>query len=281
MADYRRYWDLTEKERSGLDEETVESYLAVELMERGVLRPAPPTLETITAVDLPLVQRFGIKHGGFRELDIVFPSVEAAGTFLSLGAQVVSTDYETRTKHVVDLDAASIAQEQISTHAHVVAARAVLKENAARKERNEKAAREYQKACETVEKESADIWNDWRHCRELARAYSALGGTWAAYVQMAGGDDAAAVTAREIIELRRAQALVAYKAACAELDAEDGWSALDPSGEVAASGATAKQVIAELQQLVAEVQRQNPTATIYLRPDVAIQLAAAARMEVP
>lgn len=194
MANYKRYWDLEDGERAALTHDEVEAFLAVELMERGALKPKAPEFEPLTETDLPTVDVYGITyHDGYdKPLDIVFPSADAAVQFLLLGAQIVERDYEANVHHTTPLVEPKITLRRLAAHDAVKARAAALRENKARKDRNDAAQRAYEKALEVLSNETTTIWDDWRRCRSEADQHRRVRETFAQYVGLAGGDEVVA-----------------------------------------------------------------------------------------
>lgn len=216
-SNYRRYWDLEERDRAALSAEDVKTYLDVELMERGVLRPRPPVLEPISEVELATRTMFGIKYDSYHELDVVFPTAEAAAAFVALGAMLVKTDYQAGSaKYLEPLSDAAISTRNVTTKEAALAGRAVLRENNARKERNEKAQQEYEKAVDAVDKETRAIWDDWHECRRVVAGHARVLETWVNYVAMARGDEQ--VAGRFLFKaFTQSQVIDAFKFAGVEL----------------------------------------------------------------
>jgi hypothetical protein len=191
MSNYARYWDLLEMDRAALSYDDVTAYLNVELMERGALRPKAPTPEPVTEVELVTRVVYGIKHGGYYELEIAFSSAEAVATFLASGAMLIKSDYEAGgVKYAAPFDAEpSVAIRQVAMYDAILAQRATLRENNARKQRNDTAQREYEKAIAALDKETRDMWDDWYRCRMLVAEHARVIETWTNYVAMTRGDE--------------------------------------------------------------------------------------------
>jgi len=192
-ANYKRYWNLEERERAALNEDEVQAYLAVELMERGVIAPRAPVPEPILEPSLERESVFVIAYGYSDTLDLAFPTFEAAQAFLGLGAQLIKRDWQAgNARYLEPIDQARVQSASVTTQDAALAARAELRENTARKERNETARRAYEQAIESVDKETRDIWADWKRCRGLVADHLRVMETWATYVAMTGGDEAVA-----------------------------------------------------------------------------------------
>ncbi len=184
-----RYWDQTEEERAALTTEEVEDLLKVELMERGVLRPKPPVMEPVEEVNVTKATVFVVKHKAYgQSLGIAFETADAAHAFLALCPLYIESDYSTKTSYTNSLEAPSVASEQIAREGDVQELREQLKEVAARKDRNEKRQRDYEKAIETVSKETALVWADWYACKERAAHLQRVRETLDEYTRMTGGN---------------------------------------------------------------------------------------------
>jgi hypothetical protein len=185
----RRYWDLSEDERAALERSEVDDLLAVELMERGVLRPKAPVPEAEVDVSVPLSTFFVVKGGDYASSTVLaFADSESAHAFAKLRPLEVRDDWQTRTKSAKPFANLTVAEEQIATEADVVARHAQLAQNAKARDRNEKARAQYEKELRVVEKETAAVIEDWGQCRARAYHLARVRETFAEYLTMAGGN---------------------------------------------------------------------------------------------
>lgn len=189
----KTYWDYTEKERAALSVDDVRRLLDFELMNQGVLKVEAPKLEPIAEVTLPKTRLYAIKHesgryGGAVKLDILFPSLESAEAFLRLAPAVRCHDYESDANFAKPMLTASIEPEDAAQEQDVMNALAVLRENKAAKERNEKAGREYEENVRAMEKAGKGIWDDW-HAQHAAQSRcQKVMDTLAEYLRLTEGD---------------------------------------------------------------------------------------------
>jgi hypothetical protein len=191
MANYRRYWDLEERERAALTRAEVEEFLVVELMERGALRPKQPVPEPIVETSIPTTQVFVVKKDAYHELDIAFPSAGAAQAFLDLAPMLIDRDYNAGNALFLKsfAEGGEIISKQVMTEAEALAHRSVLRENEARKQRNAAAQTTYEKAVKTLDAETRDVWEDYRRCQDLVVKHHRVIEVWAQYVATTRGDE--------------------------------------------------------------------------------------------
>lgn len=187
----KTYWDYEERERAELSEEDVRKLLDFELMEKGVLQVTAPKLEPLVEVALPKTRLCGIKHesgryGGTVKLDVLFGSLEAAESFLRLAPLVRHHDYEAGASFSKPLFAAAIEPEDVAAEQDVMNAISVLRSNKAAKERNDKAALEYEAAVREMARAGQGVWDDWYACRANKARNQKVMDTLAEYERLAG-----------------------------------------------------------------------------------------------
>lgn len=184
----RRYWDLTEKERATLTDEQVRAYLDVELMEQGVLRPVPPTMEPELAAHVATEKRYAIRYANYKKLDVVFRTAAAAEEFIQQGAEVVERDYDAQLDVFGALADATIEPIEVATRDAALAARPARRENKDRRERFERAETQYREDLKAVDAACESMWSDWRACRDKALSNERIHATWNDYLRMSDGD---------------------------------------------------------------------------------------------
>lgn len=187
-----RYWDLTEKQRSELTDDQMESYYAIERMENGAIKPTPPAYEpdvlpTIATTRFYQVQaKNGYSNDKFNAL---FTSPEAAQVFIDTAPLYAESDWTLDYKETAKrCDGFNIVPMDIPTKDAMLAIKPEYKKAADAAERNKKMREEYEKAqtayTDIVAKVTADRWE----CKELSRKRQRIVDTLAAYEATANGD---------------------------------------------------------------------------------------------
>lgn len=189
----RRYWDLTELERARLDRDQVESYLDMELMERGVLRPEAPLLEPLKAPTPDTYNVFVVKVG-HHNLQIAFDTAEDANKFLDLDPDIVEHDWRTGRDFLklIDADEARVVQETYTTEQELGRCRAALEEDKKTVERNQAALSAYEKALDVVNEATRTLLDDWYNCRARETHLGRIRGTYADYLVLSQNQEAVA-----------------------------------------------------------------------------------------
>ena len=194
----KRYWNMTGPERAALTEDAVRDLLAVELMERGVLRPREPELEAVPEeVRLPTQTVYRIGYGYGHDLGFAFQTAEAAESLMSMLLFDVANDYEAGTNYVEPLKGMRVESVQLPTKEAVEHHKLALKERKRIVSSNEARTREYREALSKVEEETTELWSDWREQRDLEKRRAEVRETMEGYVRLTGGDR---VLARTFLE---------------------------------------------------------------------------------
>lgn len=185
----KRYWDLSEKQRASLTADEVDALLAIELMERGVLRVAPPTPEPVPEVPPPTREVWQVVISQWNRLPVVFDTADQAFAFLKLSPMEIRSVY-LGAGSVENADpvpmTASVAKTTVYSADEVAKYRSVLTLAAGARDRNESAERAYQEALEKEQKETATLRDDWRECQRKALDVDKVLATFDEYKRLAG-----------------------------------------------------------------------------------------------
>ena len=186
----RRYWDQTERERSVVTDEEMAAFLAIEMMERGVVKPVAPVLEATEEVPLATKTVIVIKGGTYENrLSVCFSTTENALAFLRLEPWVIEPQWEAGgLESVRPLGGANVAQLDLPHYDAALASAAILKERLARIARNAALTGAYKKALAAIDQETAVIRSDRLRCQDRARVCSNIWGTWVVYQELADGN---------------------------------------------------------------------------------------------
>ena len=182
MKNFTSYWDYSEKERSDLSRETVESLLDIELMTKGILKPKPPVLREIKEVTIPRTTYYEVGH-------TYFETAEQAAAFLKLNPSLQDYDYSIGSEYKyckpVEED---IKQTSLCKKSDLVNLNSILSYNKEAQTFNEKMAKEYKKQCEAVEVACQEVWSDWHKCIEIKYNLQKVIATRKEYLQLSKGD---------------------------------------------------------------------------------------------
>jgi len=188
-----RYWDLTTEERAALTEEDLRSMCRVEMMERGVVNPKPPTLVDEAAIATETTTYYAPKQGGaYGDMfGIAFETPEQAAAFVALKPMKLHSEWRVGSDHKYakpltnDLE---IAPVELMTEADYNRQSADLQRVHEAKEANGKARREYEMAMDAVNKATEGIWSDWHNCCAVVRELEKIRADFKEYTQMCKGD---------------------------------------------------------------------------------------------
>lgn len=169
----KTYWDYTDKERSELTEQQVTSLLDVEMMEKGVLKPIPPTLAPIVTPDGigKRSQFFGVrgkgKYGSDESLGICFETCEQAVAFMQLNPLKEDYEYDVGSefRYAKPISEMAIETSELFAYETIMAAQSGLKKNKAARDENSRLQSDYQKACAEAGKVTDNVWKDWHRVR--------------------------------------------------------------------------------------------------------------------
>jgi hypothetical protein len=195
-----RYWDHSERERAALTAEQVEALMTVELMEKGVTKVEPPTLEAVDDVALPSDQFFQVlREGPYSSdtaFDCLFDTLEQAQAFIDLTPRFRNHDYSIGRKYDFAKVATGlkIGTVKMCREQDVVNVKARLEKAAATKSANEKSQREYNDAIREVTKATQGVWEDWRNMRNTEAVNQRVIDTYREYVKTCDGNEKMAMT---------------------------------------------------------------------------------------
>lgn len=188
----KRYWDYSEKERAAFTSEQVESLMAAELMEAGVVRVEQPEM---LPTDMPEIQAsalYTIKCG-YSSPTYAFRTAEDASKALSL-ALALDHDYiggnyyhKTNPKREMTIEAVAIYDG-----ADLANFRSSAEKMAANKDANDAALKLYQEACKSVDAVVQGVWADWHNCQATRRRYQKIIDTHTEYSGICDGDESKA-----------------------------------------------------------------------------------------
>lgn len=164
-------------------------------MEKGVLRPSPPTLEAVQ--ESPLGKRKDFytlrvegKYGSEETLGICFETAEQANAFLALKPFRRDYNYETGSENAYAepiVDSETVISPLFEKK-DVIEFSSTLKQRKAAIENNQKLEREYRSAMEKVDAASRGVWEDWYKQIDLKRQLKSIITTLGEYKTMTGGD---------------------------------------------------------------------------------------------
>lgn len=193
-----RYWDKTEKERSELTAQDVESYLAVEMMEKGVKKLEEPVLLTIEPAPKPSTRYYEVSFDGTYgrpdSSDFCFETMEQAQSFINSSPYKIVNDYGTETKHAAACTGGAITPVEKYSPADVARYKSILEKNKSAKSSNEKVMSAYNAAHKAVTQAVEGVWDDYRECCSKRRECEEVKRTWDEYVTLCGGDEKIAST---------------------------------------------------------------------------------------
>lgn len=186
------YWDHTEKERSELTYEEVESLLAYELMTKGVLKVAHPVYmeEESVSIDKETVYAISL---GYRT-SLAFRDPEKAKAFIELEPYEVETPYNLQVngedvsylkkKAVLTVESRTLFKSE-----DVDRIRSILEKNKQIRTTNERMKKEYEESARESTEACKDVWEDWGECTSKASRYKRIMDTLEEYRKMSLGKE--------------------------------------------------------------------------------------------
>ena len=197
---HARFWDLSTRERAALSMTDVEKYLAVELMEKGVLLPREPDLEPVPPGPAEMAKKamFTLtkksRYGGTENIGVAFMTIADAEAFLRLSVRFIEHDHESKCEvGTVPTGSKTVSIEVLDELDHA-RAKTLIVERKGAIERNETRLKRYKEQIEKAKTESADIWKNWRACCALEHELRQVRKTFDDYCEITKGDKAAART---------------------------------------------------------------------------------------
>jgi len=186
-----RYWNLSPRERASLTREQVESFLDVELMEKGVVKIDPPILQDELSVKPQTNEYFEVFYKGQysdTSSGFVFSTAEQAKAFIDAKPLEVESDYRHSVPWVQPCTEMSIKPRQLPNESQMLAVKANAKKLAAIQTANNKARAAYDTAVKTVKEAVQGVWDDWQGVREDNAKYRKVLDTLAKYTTLADGN---------------------------------------------------------------------------------------------
>lgn len=195
------YWEYSEKERSELTREEVETLLKHARMTEGIVIPPEPVKpaedepvsverETFYAIKVPG------RWGGETTLDVFFRRREDAEFFC--GVPVVHSDYDLDVgsdwKFSKPIVATGIEEQQLCKPVSLDAIRDELARRRSEKDAYNKALKKYYDAVEKSNSATRDIWQDWREQLDNAERFARIRATFEEYLEILDGDRVKAKT---------------------------------------------------------------------------------------
>ncbi len=182
-----RYWDLSEKERSELTTEGVESMLVIELMEKGVVKPEEPTLLPVEEVPEPDRTVYGVK-AGYHDSAFVFESAEQAAALIA-SAKTLEYKYINGQSFYYVGDALPEVQViHVYKRETLIRQQGVIEKNTAAEKANEAATKKYQEQVQAKEKAVGGVWNNYYECQQTAYDVKKVIDTFNEYTRICDGD---------------------------------------------------------------------------------------------
>ena len=186
----QRYWDYSEKDRAELTEDQVESLMAAELMEAGVVRVESPAELCCEMPELTgetwwtIKANYSLPGFAYRNADDAAKAMAGATplNYEYIGGQhyhiIAGTRKDIEIVPVVIYDGASL-------QAHKSAA----EKAAANKKANEAAAQAYLESSRAVDAVVNGVWDDYRKCQATKRRFKKIVDTQAEYTKICDGDE--------------------------------------------------------------------------------------------
>lgn len=190
----KRYWDLSEAERSNLTSEQVESMLVVECMEKGVARVERPTLEPVPEIEVKRRRYYKVgydgRYGSKDYYNALFDTAEQAQAFVELAPMVLCNDYTIEEEHKYAQVCVGLCVQAVDLclQESVLTVKSQIEKRAAAKKRNEQLLKVYNDAAKKVDDAVSGVWDDWRVCREKREEAEAVMKTFEEYVGLCDGN---------------------------------------------------------------------------------------------
>jgi len=183
------YWNLTEKERSELTSDQVETFVRAELMTLGILKPEPCVLDPVPPVPKPTQQYFHIRCGD-HPLDVAFDRIEDAKSFLNFCQLRIDRAYVGHAVHsvAVRIEPMEIVSSPMFSQEEFASAKDILRSADAIVASNKKKQGEYQAAEQKRHEALRNLMDDWNECRSKAIRLKRVVDTFSEYKDIAGGD---------------------------------------------------------------------------------------------
>lgn len=188
----KRYFDYSEKERSEMTAETVDSLMARELMEAGVVAPKPPVLEDVPRFEATKTRVYRVKAGYSYLHGFAFRTLEDAEAFTRLSVVDIESGYPSDLTYFKHFDKLGIEPEDVLDQAEFVRVKETAEKAKSIKTANEKATSDYNAECKASRDITEGVWSDWRECREKAARIARIQRTFDEYLNLCDGQGALA-----------------------------------------------------------------------------------------
>lgn len=192
-----QYWDLNESERAALTREQVEAFIAVELMQRGVLRAGPLVLVDEPPMPEPDGEVFVTRIGAYHHGEVAWRTEVAARISYDGSLGKLTSKYYGDYPNQVAVQFVEELEEEpghevkrvpvYSASLRAQMAEAIDAAASARSE-NQRRRTEHKRTLEAQEKALKGMWDDWNECRSQAHEMERIASTLREYVELANGD---------------------------------------------------------------------------------------------
>lgn len=190
----KRYFDHTEKERSEMTAETVESLMARELMEAGIVKPEKPVLEEVPTFETTKTRYYRVKSGDYCHTlsGIAFLTLQDAEAFTKLGVVSRDSGYGSSVEYVKPFAKLSIEPEEACSQEEFIRVKEIAEKAKAIKAANDKAVAAYNAECKASIEVTDGVWTDWRECRAKAQRIQRIYATYEEYYRMCDSNESVA-----------------------------------------------------------------------------------------
>lgn len=240
----RRYWDLTERQRSELTAEALDEYKSVELMEAGAPVAARPELRPVPDVsDVPKVTYYCVidPENKYENIgDVLFETEEEASAFAKLNPMKKDYEYSIGSDYYYGKPYPRLAVERIELYRHddLVPLQDLLVERKEATKANEEANRAYDKTATERRDALAALLSNYDACTTAAHRVEEVRQTLSEYVATAGGDvDTAGRFVLKAYDADRIEEAIAWGV--------EGAGILQHAVDAAASDPAAEEAVAE------------------------------------
>lgn len=181
-----RYWDFDETQRALMTREQIEAFTAVQLMEKGIIKPDPlPPME-----DCPKPPELETELW-YECAGNLFRTHEQAVAFLGLDPHKKSYYWQysgSDCSYAESQSDTAVKPMTLFKHDSIISNKDLISKVRAFKDERSKREEEYNKAFKASKEAVADIWADWFECQEKERERQKVRTTFAEYCRMANGD---------------------------------------------------------------------------------------------
>lgn len=186
MSKAFRYWDFEPEQRASMTRDQVEAFTAVQLMEKGIIKPDPlPSLDECPKP--PELQT----ETWYKCADVLFRTHAQATAFLGLDPHKSTYDWQysrSDCSYAEPHTSVAITPVILFNRDSVIANKDILAKIRAFKDERSKREDDYNKAFKAAQEAVADIWADWFQCQENARELAKVRSTFDEYCRMSNDD---------------------------------------------------------------------------------------------